>query len=130
MQSSRITTTWRALIALWDWIDPTKDGYLVLAGLIPGKMENHLHKGWNLVPCPSLGGCGDVRSMKPETGLGKVERAEVFDPHTPPYYLRVMGDGDNLLAYRCYRVKATESVIWKIYGDHLSRLIGTSCEEV
>lgn len=99
------------------WIDVAGDDYLVLAGLIPGKMEIHLHKGWNLVSCPSFGGCYDVRLMKLKTGGGRVERVEGFDPDAPPYHLRLMGDRDDLLAFRGYWIKVSEDVTWNIYGD-------------
>jgi hypothetical protein len=99
------------------WIDVTGDDYLVLAGLVPGKMEIYLREGWNLVSCPSFGVCGDVRLMKFKIGLGKVERVEGFDPDAPPYYLRLMDDRDDLMGYQGYWVKVTEDAVWEVYGD-------------
>ncbi|MCK4443816.1 MAG: right-handed parallel beta-helix repeat-containing protein, partial [Thermoplasmata archaeon] len=75
------------------WVNVTQDSNLTVAGVVPTSSTISLHAGWNLVGFPSFGTNYTIADLKVAVA---VERIEGFDGSAPPYFLRVMADGDFL----------------------------------
>ena len=91
------------------WMNVTQDSNLTVAGIVPAQTEIQLHAGWTLVSFPSFSSY-TVVDLKTETGATRVEG---FDA-TPPYFLRVLADGETLQAGYGYWVKVDSDVAWVV----------------
>ncbi|MCK5291229.1 MAG: right-handed parallel beta-helix repeat-containing protein [Thermoplasmata archaeon] len=91
------------------WVNVTEESNLTVAGIVPLTTSIQLHNGWNLVGFPSF--CTDytVGEFKLETG---VMRVEGFDLSAPPYFLKLMKDGELFQAGYGYWVYSTLTVVW------------------
>ncbi|MCJ2670536.1 MAG: ABC transporter substrate-binding protein [Candidatus Thermoplasmatota archaeon] len=90
------------------WINVTEDCNLTLAGIVPTQTSVQLYAGWNLVSFPSFNTTYTVADLKAETGATRVEGYEL----APPYFLRVLTDGDVLQAGYGYWVKVDAPISW------------------
>ena len=90
------------------WINVTEDCNLTLAGIVPTQTSVQLYAGWNLVSFPSFNTTYTVADLKAETGATRVEGYEL----APPYFLRVLTDGDVLQAGCGYWVKVDAPISW------------------
>jgi len=91
------------------WINVTTDCNLTVAGVVPARTEIQLDRGWNLVSFPSFSS-HTVADLKAETGATRVEGFDL----APPYFLRVLTDGDVLQAGYGYWVKIDAPVVWVV----------------
>jgi len=91
------------------WINATEECNDTVAGLVPLRTSIQLFSGWNLVSFPSFNGSFTVADLKADT---PVERMEMYDPASPPHYLRVAFDSDKLETGEAYWVKASWDAIW------------------
>ncbi|MEE9341962.1 MAG: NosD domain-containing protein [Thermoplasmata archaeon] len=91
------------------WINATEECNLTVAGLVPLRTSIQLFSGWNLVSFPSFNGSFTVTDLKAAT---PVERVEMYNPASPPHYLRVALDSDVLGTGEAYWVKASWDAIW------------------
>jgi len=99
--------------AMGVWVDVTRESNLTVAGVVPHETTIHLNQGWNLVGFPSFNTTYTVADLKAETGAVRVEG---FDPLNPPYFLKVLADGDVLQAGQGYWVKASAATTWTVSG--------------
>jgi hypothetical protein len=93
------------------WVDVTSDSNLTIAGGVPTRTLIELRQGWNLVGFPSFADdylVGDLRAVS------AAERVEGFDALAPPYYLKVLGDGDRLQSGFGYWVLAGSATTWMV----------------
>ena len=93
------------------WVNVTQDSNLTVAGLVPTSTTIDLQVGWNLVGFPSFDDNYTVADLK---GAVSVERIEGFDGLVPPYFLRVMVDGDLLQAGFGFWIKVESPAIWTV----------------
>jgi hypothetical protein len=93
------------------WVNVTGESNLTVAGIVPTQTTIHLHKGWNLVGFPSFNSTYTAADLKADTGAVRVEG---FDS-TPPYHLRVLGEGETLQAGYGYWVKVEADTVWTVY---------------
>jgi hypothetical protein len=92
------------------WINVTEDSNLTVAGdfVWPGIS---LRAGWSLVAFPSFNATYTVGYLKSTTN---VTRVEGLDPTAPPYYLRVLGDGEAFQTGCGYWIYTDSYVSWVI----------------
>ncbi|MCJ2564191.1 MAG: right-handed parallel beta-helix repeat-containing protein [Candidatus Thermoplasmatota archaeon] len=90
------------------WVTVTDGSNLTVAGIVPSSTNIQLRSGWNLVSFPSFNVTYTVADLKAETGATRVEG---YDP-SPPYHLRVLGDGEMLQAGYGYWVKVETDSLW------------------
>jgi hypothetical protein len=90
------------------WVNVTRASNLTLTGVVPVQTTIHLCEGWNLVSFPSFSTSYSVAVLKVEIG---VTRVEGYDS-SPPYHLRVLGDGEILQAGYGYWVKVESDADW------------------
>ena len=90
------------------WVNVTRDSNLTMAGVVPVQTTIHLCEGWNLVSFPSFSTSYSVAVLKVEIG---VTRVEGYDS-SPPYHLRVLGDGEILQVGYGYWVKVKSDADW------------------
>jgi len=100
---------WKMNHTMGIWVNVTEDSNLTVAGIVPAQTMIHLYKGWNLVSFPSFNGSYRVYVLK-MTGAVRVEG---YNP-SPPYHLRILGDGEALQAGYGYWVRVEADVIWTI----------------
>lgn len=93
------------------WVNVIEDSNLTVAGLVPSSTYISLKVGWNLVGYPSFSTSFTVGDLKAETGATRVESV---DPSAPPYYLRVMNDGDLVQAGYGYWVHVESDSTWVV----------------
>jgi hypothetical protein len=93
------------------WVNVTSDSNFTVAGIVPIQTTIHLSKGWNLVGFPSFQ--QDYTAMNLEVDV-TAERTEGFDFLTPPYFLRLMLDGDILQPGYGYWVKVADETTWVV----------------
>ena len=93
------------------WVNVTKDSNLTVAGAVPTSTTIDLQAGWNLVGFPSFDDNYTVSDFKAAVA---VERMEGFDGSAPPYFLRVMTDGNFLQAGFGYWIKVESPAIWTV----------------
>ena len=93
------------------WVNVTSDCNFTVAGIVPIQTTIHLHEGWNLVGFPSFHQDYTVMNLKVDV---TAERTEGFDSLTPPYFLRLMLDGDILQPGYGYWVKVVDETIWVV----------------
>ena len=93
------------------WVNVTEDSNLTVAGVVPTTTTINLRAGWNLVGFPSFGPNYTVADLKASVS---VQRIEGFDDSAPPYFLRVMVDGDYLQAGFGYWIRVGSEVSWTI----------------
>ncbi|MCK4366392.1 MAG: right-handed parallel beta-helix repeat-containing protein, partial [Thermoplasmata archaeon] len=91
------------------WVNVTVDCNLTVAGVVPAQTTIRLYEGWNLVSFPSFNGSFTVADLKATT---PVERVEMYDPASPPHYLRIALDSDVLETGDAYWVKASWDAVW------------------
>jgi parallel beta-helix repeat protein len=91
------------------WVDVTGDSNLTVAGIVPRSTPIRLFSGWNLVGYPSFDTDYSVAELKVGTGAVRVEG---FDPSSPPYFLKLLADGELLQAGLGYWVKAETETVW------------------
>jgi hypothetical protein len=92
------------------WISVTADSNLTVAGNLPGSTIS-LRAGWNLVAFPSFNTTYTVADLK---SVANVTRVEGFDPASPPYYLRALGDGETFQTGYGYWIYTEEKVTWSV----------------
>ncbi len=93
------------------WVNVTQDSNLTVAGVVPTTTTINLQAGWNLVGFPSFDDNYTIADLK---AVVAVERTEGFDGSAPPYFLRVMVDGDFLQAGFGYWIRIESPAIWTI----------------
>ncbi|MHA1962408.1 MAG: CARDB domain-containing protein [Candidatus Thorarchaeota archaeon] len=93
------------------WVNATEDCNFTVAGILPIQTTIHLSKGWNLVGFPSFRQDYAVAELKTEVAG---ERIEGFDPSVPPYFLRLMLDGNILETGYGYWVNVADETIWVV----------------
>ncbi|MCK5291759.1 MAG: right-handed parallel beta-helix repeat-containing protein [Thermoplasmata archaeon] len=93
------------------WVNVTQDSNLTVAGVVPTTTTINLQAGWNLVGFPSFDSNYMVADLKVAIA---VERMEGFDGFAPPYFLRVMTDGDFLQAGFGYWIRVGSEASWTI----------------
>jgi hypothetical protein len=93
------------------WINVTASSNLTVAGLVPSASAVSLRPGWNLVGFPSFNSTYTIADLKAETGA---QRVEGFSPIDPPYFLRLMSDGDVLQTGFGYWVNVDSAATWTI----------------
>ena len=91
------------------WVNVTEDSNLTVAGIVPAQTVIHLYKGWNPVSFPSFNSLYAVYDLKM---IGAV-RVEGHSP-SPPYHLRILGDGEALQAGYGYWVMVEADADWII----------------
>ncbi len=95
------------------WINVTHDSNLTVAGIVPAQTWIQLHAGWNLVGFPSFNVTYTVADLKAEAGAARVEGYDL----APPYFLRVLADGETLQAGHGYWVKVDMPVVWVVRNE-------------
>jgi len=93
------------------WVNVTDESNLTVAGLVPTVTIVNLSAGWNLVSFPSFNSSYTISDLKVEVGATRVEG---FDPSSPPYNLRVVGDAEVLQTGEAYWVKVDAGADWII----------------
>ncbi len=93
------------------WVNVTQDSNLTVAGVVPSSTTISLQAGWNLVGFPSSDDNYTVADLKAAVA---VERIEGFDGLAPPYFLRVLNDGDFLQAGLGYWIRVATPTIWTV----------------
>ncbi|MEE9115678.1 MAG: NosD domain-containing protein, partial [Thermoplasmata archaeon] len=93
------------------WVNVTEDSNLTVAGVVPTLTTINLQAGWNLVGFPSFDTNYTVADLK---AVVLVERIEGFDAFAPPYFLRVMADGNFLQAGFGYWIRVVTETSWTI----------------
>ncbi|MCK4443818.1 MAG: hypothetical protein KAW09_04695 [Thermoplasmata archaeon] len=93
------------------WVNVTEESNLTVAGIVPLHTSFQLHVGWNLVGFPSFDSNYAVGEMKAEIS---VMRVEGFDPSAPPYFLKVLTDGDILQTGFGYWIRMESETIWVV----------------
>ena len=93
------------------WVNVTEDSNLTVAGVVPTTTTIYLQVGWNLVGFPSLDDNFTVADLKAAVVVMKVEG---LDALAPPYFLRVMADGDFLQAGFGYWIRVESPAIWTV----------------
>jgi parallel beta-helix repeat protein len=93
------------------WVNVTQDSNLTVAGVVLTTTRINLQAGWNLVGFPSFDDNLTVADLKT---VVPVERIEGFDALVPPYFLRIMSDGDFLQAGFGYWIRVESPAIWTI----------------
>jgi hypothetical protein len=96
------------------WVNVVEDSNFTVAGIVPVSTAIQLLPGWNLIGYPSFDADYTVGEFKLETG---VTRVEGYDPSSPPYYLKVMQDGDLLQAGYGYWVISANDVVWVVRNN-------------
>lgn len=94
------------------WVNVTRNSNLTVAGLVPAQTIIHLHEGWNLVSFPSFNASFTVYDLKTMGAM----RIEGYD-FSPPYHLRVLGDGEVLVAGDAYWVRMATDIDWIVGID-------------
>jgi hypothetical protein len=92
------------------WINVIEDSNLTVAGNLVWP-EIRLKPGWNLVAFPSFSTTYTVADFKGATSLVEVEG---FDPTTPPYHLRALGDGEVFQTGHGYWILSDSHISWLI----------------
>jgi hypothetical protein len=95
------------------WVNVTQDSNLTVAGVVPTSTTIGLQAGWNLVGFPSFDDNYTVADLR---AASVVERIEGFDGLAPPYFLRVMTDGDFLQAGFGYWIRVESKAIWTVFA--------------
>ncbi|MFQ6106667.1 MAG: SBBP repeat-containing protein [Thermoplasmata archaeon] len=90
------------------WINVTENSNLTVAGVVPAQTSIQLYEGWNLVGFPSFNSSYTINDLKLETGASRVEGYDSL----PPYYLRVLGDGEIPQAGEAYWVRVEADADW------------------
>ena len=90
------------------WVETAQASNLTVAGVVPVQTTIHLCEGWNLVSFPSFDTAYTVADLKAEIGATRVEGYDLV----PPYFLRVLGDAEMLLAGEAYWVRVDADVDW------------------
>ena len=93
------------------WVNVTEASNLTVAGIVPYSTEIQLRAGWNLIGFPSFNTLYAVGDLKSETGA---IRLEGFDSLAPPYFLKLLGDGDLLRAGDGYWVLVRTFAVWTV----------------
>ncbi len=93
------------------WVNVTQDSNLTVAGVVPTSTTIDLQAGWNLVGFPSFDDNYTVADLKAAVA---VERIEGFDALAPPYFLRVIADGDLLQAGFGYWIRVNTATDWTV----------------
>ncbi len=93
------------------WVNVVEDSNFTVAGIVPVWTAIQLLPGWNLIGYPSFDADYTVGEFKLETG---VTRAEGFDPSSPPYFLKVLHEGDLLQTGYGYWVLSANDVVWVV----------------
>ncbi|MHA1962570.1 MAG: NosD domain-containing protein, partial [Candidatus Thorarchaeota archaeon] len=93
------------------WVNVTQDSNLTVAGVVPTSTTINLQTGWNLVGFPSFDDNYTVADFKAAVA---VERIEGFDGSAPPYFLRVMTDGELMQAGFGYWIQMKSETVWTI----------------
>lgn len=91
------------------WVNVTDQSNLTLAGIVPSTTAIHLDEGWNLVGFPSFQ--QDYRVVDLKTSVA-ADRVEGFDALSPPYFLKLLTDGDILQTGFGYWLKADIETVW------------------
>ena len=91
------------------WVNVTQDSNLTVAGVVPTSTTINLQAGWNPVGFPSFDENFTVADLK---AAFAVERIEGSDASAPPYFLRVMADGDLLQAGFGYWIRVGSETSW------------------
>ncbi len=93
------------------WINVTQESNLTIAGIVPTITVIALHKGWNLVGFPSFQQDCTVGELKSAV---TAERVEGFNVFSPPYFLKVLADGDILQTGFGYWIKTVGETTWVV----------------
>jgi len=99
---------WGANHTMGLWVNVTQPSNLTVAGMVPAQTMIELRTGWNIVSFPSFNVSYTVGDLKVRTGATRVERYDLV----PPYFLRVLGDAEVLLAGMGYWVRVDADVDW------------------
>lgn len=97
--------------AIGIWLNVIEDSNLTAAGVVPLTTTIQLKSGWNLVGFPSFKSSYSVGDLKAETGATRVEG---FNPSDPPYFLKVLTDGDILQTSSGYWIYVETDAIWTV----------------
>jgi len=91
------------------WVTTSMDTDIVAVGKVPDNASAMLQAGWNLVGYPSfiLRTIGDALN-----GIGH-QRVEGYDP-SPPEYLRLYYDDDNMETGAGYWIKVDTAITWNL----------------
>ncbi len=93
------------------WVNVTNDCNFTVAGIVPIQTMIHLIRGWDLVGYPSFQQDYTVANLKVDV---MAERVEGFEALAPPYFLRLMLDGDVLQPGYGYWVKVADETTWVV----------------
>ncbi len=93
------------------WVNVTNDCNFTVAGIVPIQTMIHLIRGWDLVGYPSFQQDYTVANLKVDV---IAERVEGFEASAPPYFLRLMLDGDILQTGYGYWVKVADETTWVV----------------
>ncbi len=93
------------------WVNVTEVSNLTVAGIVPSTTTIQLRAGWNLISFPSFNSTYTAGEMKAKTNA---TRMEGFDSLPPPYFLRVLGDGDVLHTGYGYWVRVESDTTWTV----------------
>ena len=110
MRSKTYSTLDRVNHTVGIWLSVTDDSNLTVAGVVPAQTTIHLYEGWNLVSYPSFNSSYTVYDLKMDTGAVRVEG---YDP-APPYFLRVLGDGEMLQTGYGYWIMVGADTTWTV----------------
>lgn len=97
------------------WVNVTEQSNQTVAGIVPWTTSILLHRGWNLVGFPSFLIGYTALDIKMDTGT--VMRIEGFDPFSPPYFLKVLQDGDMIQTGYGYWVWSVADVTWVVVAS-------------
>lgn len=95
------------------WVNVTQESNLTIAGIVPWATDIQLHAGWNLVGLPSFS--PDYAALDVKIDTGTVTRIEGFDELSPPYFLKVLQDGDLLQTGYGYWLWSVADVTWRVH---------------
>ena len=96
------------------WVNVTNECNYTVAGVVPIKTTLHLHEGWNLIGFPSFHQDYTVADLKADV---TAERIEGYDASTPPYFLRLMLEGDILGTGYAYWLNVAAETTWTVRNE-------------
>jgi len=94
------------------WIGSSGPAQLTVAGAVPDGYVINLKAGWNLVGYPSL----TPRTVADALAGVPALRIEAEQASSPPYNLKVLGDGDMMSPGQGYWVYVTSDSAWLLGG--------------
>ena len=96
------------------WVNVIENSNLTVAGVVPTTTTINLQAGWNLVGFPSFNDNFTVADLKTTVA---VERIEVFEDLTPPYFLRALTDGEFLQTGFGYWIRTLNDGLWTVINS-------------